>query len=341
MNPFAKSPRKKVRVALICGGPSSEREVSLKSGDQIAKALDRKRYDVSLVEIAKDGRWFLSPRSRRGGAPSKALTVFPKDKALERNDLRNIDVAFLALHGYFGEDGKIQSILELLGIPYTGSGVMASAIAMNKAKTAELAALGGLKIPDFDLTIETGAGSRVGYPCIVKPNESGSSVGTSLVEKDKKLKPAIEKALSESKEAVIQKYIRGRELTCGVMGNTGRTGLIALPPIEIVSSSKFFDYQAKYSSRETREICPAPVAARVARALQESSKKIHALLGCDGLTRSDFILDKKGALWFLEINTIPGMTEASLAPKAARAFGWSFPEFLDKIIELALEKGSR
>ncbi len=333
---------KKIKVALICGGFSNEREISLKSGAQIAQSLDSKRYDISLIEIAEDGRWLLSSNSKQlKEGTSKALTVFPRDTAISQNDLRGTDVAFLALHGYFGEDGKIQSILELLRIPYTSSGVMASAIAMNKAKTSELAALAGVVVPAFTLTTSVDTKSTAGYPCVVKPNESGSSVGISLVEKESDLKSALENALAESKEAIIQQYIPGRELTCGIMGNTGRTELLALPPIEIVAANKFFDYEAKYTSAKTQEICPAQVPEAITRAVQESAKKVHALFGCDGLSRSDFILDTNNKLHFLEINTIPGMTEASLAPREAKALGWSFSEFLDKIIELALEKNRK
>ncbi|MBM3257391.1 MAG: D-alanine--D-alanine ligase [Candidatus Liptonbacteria bacterium] len=329
---------KKIKVALICGGFSSEREVSLKSGAQIARSLTSEKYEVSLIEIAKDGRWLLSSDSKEINSGEKTLSILPGNTAIAQSDLRGVDVAFLALHGYFGEDGKIQSILELLGIPYTGSGVMASATAMNKAKTNELAALADLKVPPFIVAHNSKIKPDFGYPVVVKPNESGSSVGVTIVEKESDLEKALEKALSEGGEAIVQKYIAGRELTCGVMGNSGRTEILALPPIEIVSPNKFFDYEAKYTSQETQEICPAPVDESITRAVQEVAKKVHVLLGCDGLTRSDFILDKESNLHFLEINTIPGMTEASLAPKEAKALGWSFPDFLDKIITLALER---
>lgn len=337
------SSNKKLRIALICGGPSNEREVSLKSGTQIARSLEPQKYAVSLIEISKDGKWLLSQSTEKSKKPGKAIAIFSKDTSITRSNLRKIDVAFIALHGYFGEDGKIQSMLELLKIPYTGSGVMASAIAMNKAKTMDIAALAGIKVPPFvllnkSIRIKRELVKFLGYPLVIKPNESGSSVGITIAHDEKELEQSLRKAFQEGAEVIAQKYVEGRELTCGVMGNTGRTDLLALPPVEIVTNNKFFDYEAKYSSGKSEEICPAHVSKNIERAVQNLSKKIHALLGCDGLTRSDFILDKKGNLNFLEINTIPGMTEASLAPKEAKAIGWSFDKFLDKIIELAIQK---
>src|SRR3989338_8753298 len=174
----------KKKVALICGGFSSEREVSLKSGAQIARSLNPEKYEVSLIEIAEDGRWLLSSDAKQLGSSQKALTVLPRDTAISQSDLKNMDVAFLALHGYFGEDGKIQSILELLGIPYTGSGVMASAVAMNKVKTMEIAALAGITVPPFVVAHTPETKPDFNPPLIVKPNESGSSVGITIVEKE-------------------------------------------------------------------------------------------------------------------------------------------------------------
>lgn len=346
--------KKKINVAVICGGPSNEREVSLKTGAQILKALPRNKYNVRLIEITKNGRWLLKSK-----AESNRFLDGEK-KSLKENATRTLsiigkmdsrgsfDVAFIGMHGRFGEDGKIQAILETLGIPYTGSGVLASALGMNKIKTLELAGKSGIKIPKFiplyffpkkrDLKILYGQVKKiVGYPCVIKPNESGSSIGITIVRKKKELMPAIKIAFKEDETVLMEEYVPGRELTCGVIGNSGQTKLCALPPVEILPpDGRFFDYDAKYFSKETKEICPAPVNKKITEEIQELAKKIHFILGCDGLTRSDFILSPRGQLYFLEINTIPGLTEASLCPKEARAAGMNFGEFLDKQVEFAL-----
>jgi D-alanine-D-alanine ligase len=345
---------KKIRVAVIAGGFSSEREVSLKSGAQMRKGLDPKKYQPRLIEITKEGRWLLAAPSaaRKSAKPLRSLTLLNPERGITKRDFENIDVALIGLHGKFGEDGKIQSLLELIGLPYTGSGVLASALAMDKVKTMELAALAGIRVPKFIAVAKPSSRTHsallknirvrirmeIGYPLVVKPNESGSSVGVSIIHSERELPEALRATFAEDATAIIQQYIRGRELTCGVMGNTRQTKLLALPPIEIIPGEAFFDYEAKYNSPKTQEICPADIPKKVGRDIQDLSKRVHALLGCDGLTRSDFILDKKNRLYFLEINTIPGMTEASLCPKEAKALGWSFGEFLDKIIGLAVKK---
>ncbi|MBI5421125.1 MAG: D-alanine--D-alanine ligase [Parcubacteria group bacterium] len=318
---------KKIRVGVLMGGTSNEREVSLLSGNQVVKNLSRELYDISKIEITKDGKWLLNNKT--------SLTVLPG------NDLRNrFDIIFIALHGAFGEDGKVQAILGTLKIPYTGSGVLASALGMDKAKTAELLTSHKITMPKC-IALKKGEKviSAFKFPCVVKPNASGSSVGVSIVKDKIKLTAALRKAFNEDQTVLVQEYIEGRELTCAVMGNAEDANLIALPPIEIVSPGTFFDYNAKYLSKKTQEICPAPIDKKVSSELCRLSKKIHLALGCDGLTRSDFILSKKdNKLYFLEINTIPGLTEASLCPKAAKAIGMTFKDFLDKQIQLALQK---
>lgn len=308
------------------GGTSNEREVSLWSGGQVISNLSQDLYEVSKIEITTDGKWLLNNKT--------FLTIFP-----DRDLKQRFDVIFIALHGAFGEDGKVQAILDTLQIPYTGSGVLASALGMNKAKTMELLMSHKVRMPRTISLQKDNEMPTITFPCVVKPNTAGSSVGVSIVKNKKELNPALHKAFKEDKIALIQEYIEGRELTCAVAGNSSDNNLIALPPIEIVSPGTFFDYKAKYLSKKTREICPAPIDKKISAELISLSKKVHLALGCDGLTRSDFILSKKNnKLYFLEINTIPGLTEASLCPKAAKAAGMSFPEFLDKQIKLALLK---
>ena len=339
-------PKNKINVMIICGGPSNEREVSLKTGLQIAKALPKNKYRLAVAEISKEGRWFL-----RGSADRLLENKQTTSKALvpsnDSREFRAIDVAFIGMHGKFGEDGKIQALLETIGIPYTGSGVLASALGMNKLKTLEVVGKYGIVTPKFMALYAFPRGKEmpklrakikkeIGYPCVVKPNESGSSIGISIVRKPEQLPGALRSAFKEDRMVLIEQYIKGKEVTCATMGNTGQTEIVALPPIEIIPDGEFFDYDSKYFSAKTQEICPARISKKQTRELQALAKKAHAVIGCDGLSRSDFILTNRGKFYFLEINTIPGLTAASLAPKAARAHGMPFPEFLDKQVQLAL-----
>ena len=335
--------KKKIRVLVICGGSSSEREVSLNTGAQIVSTLSKRKYLISKAEIQKDGRWLLGSGSTKPASRSLA----PISATQNPEKAMRYDVAFIAMHGKFGEDGTIQAILETIGVPHTGSGVLASALGMDKEKADAMVREHGIRTPKC-LTANgasRGTLSRlkreikkgIGYPCVVKPNASGSSVGVTIAREPKDLGQAIKKAIREDRTALIQQFIDGRELTCGVLGNSG-SKLRALPPVEIIPpEGTFVDYEAKYHSQATQEICPAPIPKKLTKELQESAKAVHSALGCDGLTRSDFILSKK-KLYFLEINTIPGLTEASLCPKEAKAAGISFEKFLDKQIDLALSR---
>lgn len=318
---------RKTNVVVVCGGLSAERDISLKTGTQVARALPKEKYVVSLLDIKKDYRQLFKILGRK-----------------------KIDVAFIALHGKYGEDGKIQAVFDLLGIPYTGSGVLASATGMHKAACLELVSAHGIRAPRFFLVrgkhkkllsdLHRSILAQFGYPCVVKPNGSGSSIGVSIVKEKKQLAAAYKKASAEDELTMIQEYIAGRELTCGVLGNTGATKLFALPPVEIIArGTKFFDYHAKYFSKNTEEICPAPVSERVTKEIKNTAARVHEILGCDGLTRSDFMLSQKSnELYFLEINTIPGQTEASLCPKEAKALGIPFSAFIEKQIRLAMKK---
>ena len=337
---------------VLCGGPSSEREVSLKSGTQVAKALPRNRFAVTAVEIGKTGEWLLrsKPMETIGAKSSsaKGLTLFDPNRGLAHTKNLPFDVAFIAMHGKFGEDGTVQTILELLGLPYTGSGPLASGIGMDKLKTLEIVATRGVPVPQtIDLRripkpSETKRIlTKIGLPCVVKPNAAGSSVGVTIVRKPEELIPAIRKSLEEDSLVLVQEFIRGRELTCGVIGNANEEKITALPPVEIIPDREFFDYEAKYNSPGTQEICPAHISAATTHKIQTLAKIAHQAIGCDGLTRSDFILTSQGKLVFLEINTIPGLTEASLCPKEAQAAGIPFGEFLSRQIELALKKHTR
>lgn len=286
------------------GGPSSEYEVSLKTGRMILKSLDKKRYFVKSVLISKQGKWPIKPEFLK----------------------KNFDLVFIAMHGEYGEDGTVQKILERFKIPYTGSDSRASKLGMDKLKAAEIFKKAGLKVPaEADLKH---------FPVVIKPSDRGSSVGVSVVNSLEEMPAAIEEALKHSDCLVIQEFIRGRELTCGVLEINGR--LIALPPTEIMpKGSRFFDFHAKYRQGASLEITPARLPAALLRRVQLTALKAHKAIGAKGFSRVDMILSDKPSpkIYVLEINTIPGMTKTSLLPQQAKAMGISFPKLLDIIID--------
>lgn len=309
-----KTMRKKLKVGVVFGGPSSEHEVSLNTGKEVLHNVDLKKYSPVGIKIPKKGNWLVS----------------------FIHQVKKIDVVFLALHGQFGEDGKIQAILETLHISYTGSGVLASSIAMDKIATYQLLESKGINTPKFQILNSAKDKARFGFPCVVKPNSSGSSVGVFIVKNKKELAVALTVARKESDRVIIEEYVRGMEYACGVLGNTGKK-VTALPVIEIRPAGTFFDYNSKYNDNRTLEICPAPITKKLEKEIQRIAIFAHTKIGCRGLTRSDFIV-RNGKVYFLEINTIPGQTKASLCPKMAQALGWNLSSFFDKQIQLALKK---
>jgi D-alanine-D-alanine ligase len=252
-------------------------------------------------------------------------------------------VAFLALHGRYGEDGTLQGLLDLLGIPYVGSGTLASALAMDKAMAKKVLAAEGLPVPAGTLVErvvfrrdpsgETRRAVAAAMPAIVKPVAQGSSVGLSLVGDASSMRPALEKALAHDARALVEERLDGPEITVGVLGNRE---LAALPVVEIVPRDGLFDYVSKYDPELTQEICPARIPEATARVAQDLAVRAHRALSCRGLSRTDMIVTSRGPV-VLEVNTLPGMTVNSLLPKAARVAGISFPELLDRLVRLALE----
>jgi D-alanine-D-alanine ligase len=307
---------KKITLALISGGISSEREVSLNSGEQVFAALDKGKYDI--------------------------LRYDPKtDLAQLVADAPKIDAALIILHGPYGEDGTVQGLLDLLDIPYQGSDVLGSALAMNKLVSKQMYERSGLPVPPYVVLRQgepvdiPGFVARLGLPVVVKPAAAGSSVGMSIVKAEDKLQAALDKALEHGATVLIEAFIDGIELTGGVLGNDT---LQALPLIEIIpgASHEFFDYEAKYTAGASQEICPARVDAAITAKAQTYAKLAHRALFCKGYSRTDMIL-KDNELYVLETNTIPGMTATSLLPQAAQAAGISFPELLDRLILLGIE----
>jgi D-alanine-D-alanine ligase len=306
---------RKLNIAVLAGGWSGEREVSLKSGESVCGALDKKKYAVKEYD------------------PRDDLTRLIKDR-------ESIDLAFVLLHGKYGEDGCVQGFLGLLGIPFVGSGVLPSAMAMNKKVAKEMYRRAGLRVVD-DVRLQRGqefsadaVRRKLGSSTVVKPVSEGSSLGVSICHSKDDLLRGIEAAFRLDEEILIERYLRGREVTCCVIGNQD---LEALPLIEIVPNPEyaFFDYRAKYTAGATNEICPAPTTKRETVKAQACAKKAHRVLQCRGWSRTDMIIHDR-EVYVLETNTIPGMTETSLVPRAARAAGFTFSQFLDKLIRLSL-----
>ena len=307
---------KKLSLALISGGISSEREVSINSGKQVFEALDKEKYDILQYD----------PQT---------------DLAKLAADASRIDAALIILHGPYGEDGTVQGMLDLLDIPYQGAGVLGSAMAMNKVVTKRLYALADLPVlPDVVINRRQGfkvdeITGRLGLPVVVKPATSGSSIGMSIVKSAEQLTAAIETAFQYDHEVMIEKFMAGTEITGGVLGNDEPE---ALPLVEIIPGDgyEFFDYEAKYKAGATTEICPARINDGLTRRAQKYARTAHTVLNCLGYSRTDMILSGQ-ELFLLETNTIPGMTATSLFPQAANAGGYSFSALLDKLIELSLE----
>ena len=307
---------KKLTVALLSGGISSEREVSLNSGKQVFAALDTEKYTILRYDPKTDLQRLVA-------------------------DAPKIDAALIILHGPFGEDGTVQGLLDLLDIPYQGSGVLGSAVAMNKLMSKQLYQQVGLPVPSYlalkrsDTVDPAGISARLGLPVVIKPVQGGSSVGMSIVRSEKDLPGAIQKAFDYDTAVLVEAYIDGIEITGGVLGNSDPE---ALPLIEIIpdKNHEFFDYEAKYTAGVTQEICPARIDAALTEKARTYAVMAHEVLGCRGYSRTDLML-KGRDLFVLETNTIPGMTATSLFPQAAAAAGLPFGQLLDRLIELSLE----
>jgi len=295
-------PLTRARIGVLMGGQSSEREVSLRTGQAVHRALVRRGYDAVPIDVGP---------------------VLYKDLQEHK-----IELAFLALHGPGGEDGAIQGFLETIGMPYTGSGVLASAMGMDKVIAKTLLAHHGVPVPSG--TVVTRGESRssrqvlraakLTWPVVVKPASQGSTIGVSVVRKPSQWKDALTLAHRYDRRALVEAYIPGHEVTISLLGEGGGK-ILALPAVEIVAPNGFYDYAAKYQKGKTRYLCPAPLSANVSRRLRELAVKTYEVFGCEGAVRVDFRVTPRGRPYVLEINTIPGMTETSLLPMAAEADG--------------------
>lgn len=346
-----------MNIILITGGPSAEREVSIASSKSIVKALRNLGHNVKVVDPINGDTMVPEDEIFKSGVKKDSPSLELLNEIHRKSDRKildcinssifdNIDLAFLGVHGKFGEDGKVQSLLELRGIRYTGSGVFSSALAMDKDVSKIILNSAGIKTPDWivlrksseekDLKkISDNILNSIGYPCVVKPNDEGSTVGLSIVQpdvEDIQLGKSLELAFNYSDKVLIEKYIKGRELTVPVIGND------TFPVIEIRPKDGFYDYEHKYTKGMTEYFCPAEIPQEMEMKARESALKAHAILGCSVYSRIDFILDEENELYCLEVNTLPGMTETSLVPKSAAAMGMSFNQLIERLIELSLQK---
>ncbi|MCE9625147.1 MAG: D-alanine--D-alanine ligase [Deltaproteobacteria bacterium] len=308
MNPF-----KDKIVGVLMGGLSKEREVSLRSGGAVLDALLLRGYDAVPIDVGPD------------------IAEVIKQKGVE--------VAFLALHGRYGEDGCIQGMLEILGIPYTGSSVLASSLAMDKHLTKDIVRQEGLPTPDslfFDAHHEDLevflSKFCLSFPLMVKPSREGSTIGITKAENARELKVAILEAAKLDTRVLVEKFVQGREVTVPILNQE------PLPVLEVVPKSGFYDYASKYTAGATTYTCPAELPEELTRTIQDYSKRIYRRIGCEGVARADFIIASDGLPYFLEINTLPGMTATSLVPKSAAVAGISFGELVEKILFTARVK---
>ncbi len=307
----------KIRLALIAGGTSGERQVSLDGAAGVEKALDSERYIVTRYDPATD------------------LAQLAADAA-------DIDAAFILLHGLHGEDGTLQGLLELLGIPYQGSGVLGSAMAMDKNLAKAMYRLHGLPVADWEMAAVADIDrpgrilDRLRLPLVIKPVRQGSSLGMSIVRQAEELPAALGMAFQYDREVMVEEFVQGREITVGVLGNEDPE---ALPLVEIIPDARFdfFDYEAKYKKGASTEICPAEVSDAIREKAQQYGIKAHKSLQLAGYSRTDMIITGED-LVLLETNTIPGMTPTSLLPRAAAAHGLDFSSLLDRLIELGIER---
>lgn len=312
---------KKMCIALLAGGKSGEREVSLSGAAVFEKALDPDKFTIRRYDPAYD----LADLAR---------------------DSKEIDFAFILLHGLFGEDGSVQGLLDLLDIPYQGSGILGSAVAMDKNLAKVLYRMEGIPVADWQVvTRADGAhceqmAEEMGLPLVIKPVRDGSSLGLTIARSVEEVKNGVALALENDTRVMVEKYIQGREITVSVLGNEDPE---AMPVIEIVPGDEyeFFDYNAKYLPGASNEICPAEIDAELTTIAQQYGVKAHKVLQLHGYSRSDMIIDRDNIIYILETNTIPGMTQTSLLPQSAAAHGLEYPQLLERLIELGMAAKGR
>jgi D-alanine-D-alanine ligase len=304
-----------MKIAILCGGRSAEREVSLRSGGQVAAALSACGHSAEPLDMDLDA-W---ERLRRGG----------------------FDCVFIALHGRLGEDGTVQGMLELLDLPYTGSGVLASALCIDKSRVNRLLAAEGLAVPEFEEVEEDDAEAlvgRLGLPLVLKPVSEGSTIGLTIARDEDEVASGLVLARRYDNRVIAQRFVSGTEVTVGVLATPE---LQVLPTLEITYDNETYDYDAKYTAGRSHHIIPARITESVQVAVAEAAGRAFQLLGCEGMGRVDFIVDGAGTPWLLEVNTVPGLTEVSLLPDAARAAGVGFDELCERLVRQGIARHDR
>jgi D-alanine-D-alanine ligase len=326
---------RKVRVAILMGGRSSENPISLASARSVLEALDRDRYEIATVEIGRDGRWELGT----GETVAETLPV-PLDSSVPAT-LADVDVVLPILHGPFGEDGTVQGLLELAGVPYVGAGVAASALCMDKDLFKAVLRDRGIPVArNITLRLRDDISNPFGYPVFVKPARLGSSVGISKVHSEEELASAVELARRHDEKVLVEEFVAGTEVECGVLGN------LESPPIasvvgEIVPLGEWYDYAAKYDEGGSDIIVPARIDEDTAARVQALAVDSFVATECEGMARVDFFVREDGEVVVNEINTIPGFTSTSVYARLFEASGIPYAELLDRLVGLALERHER
>ncbi|MBI2607717.1 MAG: D-alanine--D-alanine ligase [Candidatus Doudnabacteria bacterium] len=350
--------KKKIRVAVIFGGKSAEHEVSLQSAKNVIEALDKDKYEPVLIGIGKDGRWFLNQRSQfllhadnpklvKLNKENKTVALVSEGRttdlvAIESGEKRGIDVVFPVLHGPFGEDGTIQGMLKLMDIPFVGPSVLGSAIGMDKDVMKRLLKAADIPTPKFLVfdSPKTADFKQVkailGLPVFVKPANLGSSVGVSKAKDRVQFLKAIKQAFAFDRKIIVEQFIEGREIECAVLGNEKPRASI---PGEVIPHHEFYSYDAKYIDEHGAVLeIPAKLPKKLVKEVQDLAVRTFKVLCLEGMARVDFFLSKRGKLFVNEANTIPGFTKISMYPKLWEASGISYPDLIDRLIQLALER---
>jgi len=326
----------KIKVALVTGGLSSEAQISYKSAKNVFTALDKNSYDVYMIDIHPTGWWY----ENEGG---EEVAIDKSDfSIIEHGQKINFDVALMCIHGTPGEDGKMQGYFDLISLPYTSCDTSTSALTFNKRFTVAVAGFGGVGVAkSLHLFNESPLSAseilaELSLPVFVKPNNGGSSLGISKVNVINELASALEKAFKEDTQVLVEEYISGREFTIGVFKSKGVTTV--LPITEITTENEFFDFEAKYQGK-SKEITPALISDKMKEELTSAAKKAYAILNCRGVVRIDFIYNEQQQKpYMLEVNTVPGQSDASVIPQQVRAMGWTLTDFYGAIIQDTLAK---
>lgn len=325
----------KKNIAFVTGGYSGEAVISYKSAITIGNNLDTDKYNIYKIDITPQGWWYEGPDGQK-------TVVDRTDFSINLDTHIRFDAVFIGIHGTPGEDGKLQGYFDLLNIPYTSCDAATSALTFNKRYTVAVAAFAGINVAkSLHLFRHTPVeasdiASKLQLPVFVKPNNGGSSIGMSKVAKAEELPAALEKAFKEDDQVLVEEFISGREFTIGVFKSKGE--IITLPFTEVKTHKEFFDFEAKYTPGMSEETTPAEVDESIAQKVRETAKRVYAVFNCRGIVRMDFIYnEQKGEPYLLEINTVPGQSEASIVPQQVRANGWTLKDFYSRLIDACFE----